>query len=139
MKTKVISLGVVVISAIFMISCGSSTTDKNNQKTSTEIAEASFEVRGNCDMCEDRIENIALAVDGVSEADWKQENEMLLLSYDESETSVNKVQMAIAEVGHDTPMHKAKDNVYDGLPACCQYDRSETEKDMDDHDSHQNH
>ncbi|MFO7790945.1 MAG: heavy-metal-associated domain-containing protein [Bacteroidales bacterium] len=68
----------------------------------------------------DRIEKAAKSVDGVTEADWNRETEMLELSYDESKTSVNKVQMAIAEVGHDTPMHKANDDVYDALPGCCQ-------------------
>jgi hypothetical protein len=36
--------------------------------------------------------------------------------------------MAIADAGHDTPMHKAKDEVYEKLPACCKYDRTEPEK-----------
>ena len=33
--------------------------------------------------------------------------------------------MAIAKVGRDTEMHKAKDEVYKGLSGCCQYDRGE--------------
>jgi mercuric ion binding protein len=32
--------------------------------------------------------------------------------------------MAIAAVGYDTEMHKAKDEVYNKLPECCKYDRS---------------
>ncbi len=87
-----------------------------------------FEVKGNCGMCEDRIEKAAKSVDGVSTADWNQETKMMELSFDESKTSVQKVQMAIAGVGHDTPMHKAKDEVYNALPGCCKYDRTEPKK-----------
>ena len=39
--------------------------------------------------------------------------------------------MAIAKAGHDTDMHKAKDEVYNELPSCCKYDRTEEK-----HDSH---
>ncbi|MGF1585182.1 MAG: heavy-metal-associated domain-containing protein [Bacteroidales bacterium] len=84
-----------------------------------------FEVKGNCGMCEKTIETAAKSVEGVMSADWSQETKNLTLSYDESKTDVNKVQMAIAKVGYDTPMHKANDEVYSKLPACCKYDRSE--------------
>lgn len=125
MKTKMLSLIV-----IFFLGTGALLAQTKTTK---------FEVKGNCGMCEDRIEKAALAVDGVSRADWDQETTMLQVSFDESKTSVNKVQMAIAEVGHDTPMHKANDEVYDALPGCCQYDRSESENHMDGHDGHDGH
>lgn len=95
-----------------------------------------FEVKGNCGMCENRIEKAAKSVDGVSAADWNKETKMLELSFDESKTSVHKVQMAIAKAGHDTPMHKAKDEVYNALPGCCKYDRTETKKEMKSHEGH---
>jgi hypothetical protein len=31
-------------------------------------------------------------------------------------------------VGHDTKKYKAKDEVYEELPACCKYDRTKKEK-----------
>jgi hypothetical protein len=34
------------------------------------------------------------------------------------------VQEAIAKVGHDTGAVKATDEAYNGLPACCKYDRA---------------
>lgn len=44
--------------------------------------------------------------------------------------------MAIAKSGHDTEMHKAKDEA-DENPTCCKYDRTEKEGD-NGHDGHQN-
>lgn len=93
-----------------------------------QVKTEKFEVKGNCGMCEDRIEKAAKSVDGVTTADWNQETKMLELSFDESKSSVQKVQLAIAKVGHDTPMHKADDDVYNALPGCCKYDRTETKK-----------
>ena len=87
-----------------------------------------FEVKGNCGMCETRIEKAAKSVEGVTKADWNQETKILEFSFDESKTSVHKVQMAIAKVGHDTPMHKATDEVYNALPGCCKYNRTEVKK-----------
>lgn len=96
-----------------------------------------FEVKGNCGMCEKRIEKAAKSVEGVTKADWNKETKMMEVSFDESKTNIHKVHMAIAKAGHDTPMHKASDETYNKLPGCCKYDRSESnkeEKHMDDHD-----
>lgn len=114
MKTKVLNLVSMFFLGASMV-FGQAKTEK-------------FEVKGNCGMCENRIEKAAKSVDGVSAADWKQETKILEVSFDESKTSVHKVQMAIAKVGHDTPMHKANDEAYDALPGCCKYDRTEVKK-----------
>lgn len=96
-----------------------------------------FEVKGNCGMCENRIEKAAKSVDGVSKADWNKETEMITVTFDEAQTNLDKVHMAIAKAGHDTKKHKASDETYEKLPGCCKYDRSESKKDCDDHDGHQ--
>jgi copper chaperone CopZ len=120
MKTKMLSLLV-----IFFLSSGALLAQ-------TKTSE--FEVKGNCGMCKDRIEEAAKSVDGVSRVNWDMETAMLQLSFDASKTSLNEVQMAIAKAGHDTPMHKADDKVYSKLPKCCQYDRSDSEEEMDGHE-----
>lgn len=109
--------------------------DKHESAKTGEVATIShqaktekFEVKGNCGMCETRIETAARSVEGVTSADWVQETKMLAVTLDSTKTSVHKVQKAIADAGHDTPMHKAKDEVYEKLPACCKYDRTEPEK-----------
>jgi copper chaperone CopZ len=82
-----------------------------------------FEVAGNCGMCETRIEKAAKSVDGVLSADWDKETKMVEVKFDSDKVAIQKVDMAIAKVGHDTKMHKASDEVYDKLPGCCKYER----------------
>lgn len=96
-----------------------------------------FEVKGNCGMCEKRIEKAAKSVDGVTEADWDQETKMAEVTFDESKTNMHKVHMAIAKAGHSTSMHKATDEAYEKLPECCKYSRSDSmHKSMDDGGHH---
>ena len=80
-----------------------------------------IEIKGNCGMCKNRIEKAALSVTGVSKAAWDQETKMLSLTYNESKTDLDKIELAIAKVGHDTPLHKANIEAYNKLPACCKY------------------
>ena len=91
-----------------------------------------FIVAGNCGMCEKRIENAAKSLEGVSFADWNKETKMLEVKFDSDKTNLDKIQEAIAEVGHDTKMHKASDEVYNDLPACCKYDRMKDEGKQDE-------
>lgn len=94
-----------------------------------------IEVKGNCGMCEKRIEKAASAVVGVSKADWNKQSKMLEVTFDDSKTSSDKVEVAIAKIGHDTPHHKASKDVYNDLPDCCKYDRSAMKMDG----SHEGH
>lgn len=80
-------------------------------------------VYGNCGMCETRIEKAVNGVDGVTSAEWDKETKMLEVKFNSPDGDLHKVHMAVAKVGHDTDMHKAKDEVYDALPACCKYER----------------
>ena len=95
-----------------------------------------FEVKGNCGMCEKRIEKAANSVEGVTKAEWDKETEMMTVTFNEDQTNVHKVHMAVAKAGHDTKMHKASDETYEKLPGCCKYDRSEKKDDKDDKDHH---
>ena len=111
MKTKVLSLVVMFVFGTFMVFAADK-TDK-------------FKVKGNCGMCEKRIEKAALSVDGVSKADWDKKTKKIEVTFDDNKTNVHKVHMTIAKAGHDTEMHKAKDDVYNELPGCCKYERTE--------------
>ena len=110
MKTKVLSLA-----GLFLLGAVSVFAGNKTEK---------IEVKGNCGMCESRIEKAVKAVDGVSKADWNKETKKLEVTFDDSKTSLDKVEVAIAKVGHDTPHHKSKDEVYNELPGCCKYDRT---------------
>jgi copper chaperone CopZ len=82
-----------------------------------------FTVYGNCGMCESRIEKAAKSLDGVSKADWDKKTKMIEVTYDKNQIKVDDIHKAIADVGHDTEVETAKDDVYSNLPGCCQYDR----------------
>ncbi len=115
MKTKVLSLVTLFLMGAFTVFAA----DKTEK----------FEVKGNCGMCEKRIEKAALSVDGVSKADWNKETKQIEVVLDDTKTNVHQVHLAIAKVGHDTELHKANDEVYNKLPGCCKYDRTEKEED----------
>ncbi|MCW3805712.1 heavy-metal-associated domain-containing protein [Plebeiibacterium marinum] len=115
MKTKAIYLTMVIAIMSLTTVFGQAKTEK-------------FKVYGNCGMCESRIEKAAKLVDGVTAADWNKETKMIEVSFDSSKTDVHKVHMAIAKAGHDTDMHKAKDETYNSLPGCCKYERAEKKR-----------
>jgi outer membrane receptor for ferrienterochelin and colicins len=92
------------------------TAQVNKSKDST----VSFRVSGACEICKERIEK-ALEIKGVRSADWNVDSKMLNLVYSPTIISLLKVNKIIAGVGHDTELEKAKDAVYNELPACCHY------------------
>ncbi len=122
MKTKVLSLVSLFVMGTVSVFAG----DKTEK----------IEVKGNCGMCEKRIEKAAMGVDGVSKADWDKVTKKLEVVFNDTKTSVDKIETAVAKVGHDTPHHKSSDEVYNKLPDCCKYDRQadlKTEKEGHQH------
>ena len=92
-----------------------------NKLESTEII-----VAGNCDLCKARIENAAERLNGVGEASWNADSKLLSLNFDPDKTSLENIEKSVANSGHDTHSHKAKDQLYDKLPQCCHYERLKT-------------
>lgn len=79
-----------------------------------------FKVYGACIQCKDRIED-AVKGKGIKLSNWDIDNKILTLTYYPSQTTLDKILNRIVAVGHDLDDKKAKDNVYNGLPACCHY------------------
>lgn len=94
------------------------------QQVSAENKNEKFKVSGNCGMCEKRIEKAALGVAGVTKADWNKDTKEMTVTFDNTKTTLDKVQASIAKVGHDTPLHKSEAKTYEGLPECCHYERA---------------
>jgi len=109
MKTKVLSLVALFMMGTFTVFAGNKTEK--------------IKVYGNCNMCETRIEKAAKGVEGVSKAEWNKDTKIMEVTFDDTKTSTDKIEKAIAAVGHDTPNCTAPDAVYEKLPACCHYDR----------------
>ncbi len=100
--------------------------DQHNETDHMTTAAANEEhamlnVKGECEMCKDRIEKAANGVEGVSFASWESEKQVLHLNYDPDKTSADAIAQAIAAVGHDTDKYKADQATYDALPSCCKY------------------
>ena len=78
-------------------------------------------VDGACEMCKERIETVAKDKKGVRDAVWDIHSKKLKLVYNPLLVTVEKIQKSIADAGHDNDYEKAKDKVYEKLPACCRY------------------
>jgi len=128
--------------------------ERNLQPSPTEAhehhakKENEFYVKGNCASCKARIEKAAKTA-GADSAEWSAEKQTVILNFDPSKTSSDKVLKAIADAGHDNEKYKSSDDTYKGLPGCCLYDRDipfgdanpkvhfEEESKHDDHKDHQ--
>lgn len=86
-----------------------------------------FEVFGNCAACKARIEK-AIKIPGVTSADWSVNTKLLTVNYIPSQIKLKTLQKRIAEAGHDNSKFAAQQDVYEGLPGCCQYERSKAAK-----------
>jgi copper chaperone CopZ len=95
------------------------------QEKKNKNAKHDIEVNGNCEMCKKRIEKAALSVKGVKSAVWHADHQDLHLIIDESKCSLEQVHEAVAKVGHDTDKVKAKDEDYERLHHCCQFERKQ--------------
>ncbi len=109
MKAKLILLTIIM----------GALTAMSQTKQTTE-----FMVYGNCGMCENRIEK-AVNIEGVDKADWNSETKMMSITFEPSLVELDQIHKKIATAGHDTDEAFAKDEVYDKLPGCCKYKRSD--------------
>ncbi len=118
---KTIRLFIIALFAATMGLTASAQEQAQSQQAATKTE--TFKVWGKCDMCKARIEKTASA-EGATAASWDAKTQMLTVTYDPAKTGKDALSKKLAAVGHDTEKYKAKDEVYDKLPACCHYDRS---------------
>jgi len=78
-------------------------------------------VDGLCGMCKNRIEKEAVKVDGVGAVNYNVYNNILSVVPSSSLFNKDKLQMAVAGIGHDTEKYKADSLVYESLHECCHY------------------
>jgi copper chaperone CopZ len=97
-----------------------------------------IKVKGQCDMCENRIETAVKSLDGVTSAQWDKSSKSLTVSYDDKKTTTQKIQTSIAMAGHDAEMFSASESGYNALPGCCQYKRDENRKKNNHHGTTEN-
>lgn len=81
--------------------------------------ETEFFVRGNCEMCKERIENTAKSVSGVTAANWDVNSSNLKVTFDSTKVKELDLQKAIAATGHATKLVEMNLKAHDELPECC--------------------
>ena len=112
MKTKI--LGIV---AFFMI--GTFTVMAENKTEEIKIKGS------DCDECKAYIEKVALDVEGVTMAHWDLETQNLKVTFDDSQTSSDNIEKALAKGGIDTPNIKAEKEDLGKVPECCKDEKAE--------------
>ena len=86
------------------------------------LTKSSFMVKGECDMCKERIEKSAKK-SGAKSALWNAESQKLHLEFDAAKVSADDILKNIADVGHDNEKYSTTSEVYEKLPSCCHYER----------------
>ncbi len=106
---------IFLLISIFVISLQIYAQEKNKN------AKYTIKVKGNCRMCQKRIEKASLNSKGVKYAKWNKNTKQLTLIMNEEKIDIKTVQKNISKVGHDTESIKAPKEVYNNLHTCCQY------------------
>jgi copper chaperone CopZ len=119
MKNRILLIGFILL--VFTLSVNAQQDYDVNVKS--DLQEKVFTVYGNCGMCEKTIEGSLKNVEGVEFADWDKETDQIKVSYNPETITLETIKQKIADVGYDSDTHRAKDEVYNSLPGCCQYDR----------------
>lgn len=86
----------------------------------SKVVEKKIWVRGNCEMCQERIETNVRLINGVKSAQWDVESKMLSVRYDSTLTNELAVETICARVGHATKTRSSDNKVVSELPECCQ-------------------
>lgn len=85
------------------------------------LSKNQFQVKGNCEMCKERIETTAKKA-GARSAQYSIDSQTLTIETSEK-VSPEAILKKVAEAGHDNEKFKASDETYEKLPGCCHYNR----------------
>lgn len=88
--------------------------------TDSKVVEKKIWVRGNCDMCQERIETNVKLINGVKAAHWDVNTKLLSVKYDSTLANELAVETICANVGHATKAHIGNPKAIQELPECCQ-------------------
>jgi mercuric ion binding protein len=121
-KMKHRPLMFVYLHAVVIVLLIMSIGKKAHAQTTTETV--SFHVSGNCGMCKENIESAAKGK-GVVKVDWNKDTKIITVEYNPAKADLDKMKKRIANMGYDNDGYKAKDEDYNALHGCCQYERKQ--------------
>lgn len=125
MKFQTIFLSLLLAGgSMFAVSCGQQNSSETQKEAAEEAENESVEtveffVRGNCEMCKERIETAFKNVDGVNKATWSIQTSMAEVSFDNTIATEEDFHHAAAHAGHRTENVNADEEAYSDLPPCC--------------------
>jgi copper chaperone CopZ len=98
-----------------------------NMMAQTTIVTSTVSVKGNCGECKERIENAA-DIKGVKTSSWSEKSKVMTITFDSKKVSLEQIEQAIANTGHEVDKMTANDKAYNALPSCCQYKTKDCKK-----------
>ena len=100
----------IMITGFFMFACAGlyAQSDTAYIKTSAR-----------CQECKERIEADLSFEKGVKSSSLNLDTKVLMVVYNPSKTSIEKIREAVAKVGYDADTVKANEKSFRKLPACC--------------------
>lgn len=125
MKQLSMVLGLCLLFALGSITEIQASNEVETTLTIAKKKTVTFKVYGNCGMCKRTIEGALEGVKGIKSATWDSAQKMITVTFNPKKIELNDIHKKIAAVGYDTDTVKAKDETYNGLHGCCQYDRPE--------------
>jgi len=88
-----------------------------------------------CDMCVDRLNKAIGSIEGVKSVNVDLKNKQAVVSFDESVTSLDKIEDVITATGYEANNKKADKTAFDNLPGCCKFKEKTKHEDMKMDDS----
>ncbi|HSZ72772.1 MAG TPA: cation transporter [Cytophagaceae bacterium] len=89
------------------------------------LKDESFYVRGNCDMCKDRLESGVKSMPGVAQVKYNVNEEVLHVAYDSTKTDRTTIEKECAQLGHGTKAYPMNEKNHEALPECCKVSHNE--------------
>jgi copper chaperone CopZ len=88
-----------------------------------------FEVKMICRGCSEYIEKTILRIKGVQYVDCNHKTGLVTVHFFSSETSINNIELAVSNIGYDTPKYKRIVEFYTDIPRCCKHRDRTSEND----------
>ncbi|MDC1337718.1 metal transporter [Flavobacteriaceae bacterium] len=96
-----------------------------SQESNSKSQKVSFNVKGVCEMCKDRIEKGTIKLKGVKYVNWDIISNNISLIYNSKKINLDDIHKGISLLGHSTDKYTAPSEIYNNLPDCCMYETLE--------------
>jgi len=114
MKSKIFKHMIIAAIILMFVSISSKAESIAEEKT-VEISLPTMQ----CNMCVENIETALKKVDGIINTKVDLENKKAIVIYDNSKTTLKKLQKTITNAGYNANDRKANKEAYENLHECC--------------------